>query len=301
MPSEINVWTPSLLLSPFWVIIISGAIELWSLYKLTSICSYVYFLVRNGNEYKEEVSKVIDIRERTIDIEKLAEIDKTYKVPWNLLWKRASPLSHLPTNPDFREIRFVGKICWFLGEWVHRLPIVVIFLSGVLMGFPIADSPLVWSGITLILLLIFFGLINFLLSRIRLGFVDNFRRDLMPKPIGYYQSGSRRWSKTQFVGKFLVGVTIFLVISVIGFAAVYYSIYQLYGPESFKGLLGGRWPAQAQFVYFSVGTVATAAYGDITPGNWLAQIVSGLEILFSMGVIVLLLFALSQTFTHEES
>jgi hypothetical protein len=231
----------------------------------------------------------------------LAEIDKIYKVPWNLLWKRAPPLSHLPPDPGFREIRFVGKILWFLGNWIHRLPVVVIFLSGVLMGLPIADSPLVWSGITLILLLIFFALINFLLSRIRLGFVDNFRRDLILKPIDYYEPGSRRWSKTQIVGKFVVGVTIFLVSSAIGFAAVYYSIYQLHGPESFDGLLGGRWPAQAQFIYFSVGTVATAAYGDIVPKNWLAQIVSGLEILFSMGVIALLLFALSQTFTHEES
>lgn len=75
----------------------------------------------------------------------------------------------------------------------------------------------------------------------------------------------------------------------------------MYGPESFEGLLGGRWPAQAQFIYFSVGTVATVAYGDILPKNWLAQIASALETLFSMGVIVLLLFALSQTFTHEES
>ena len=60
------------------------------------------------------------------------------------------------------------------------------------------------------------------------------------------------------------------------FALCYDSIYLVYGKSAFNGLVVG---SRQEFMYFSLSTLTTSAYGDITPLNALARSLANLEAL----------------------
>lgn len=66
------------------------------------------------------------------------------------------------------------------------------------------------------------------------------------------------------------------------------------------GLLDDGTPPLLQLMYFSVVTMATVGYGDIHPNMGVIQMLAALEVLFGTGVIIFLLFSLSNTFTFTK-
>ena len=65
----------------------------------------------------------------------------------------------------------------------------------------------------------------------------------------------------------------YLLISLV-FALLYQSVYQLQGDASFKGLsLADR----KEFMYFSLVTLTTVGYGDITPAAVIARSLANFE------------------------
>ncbi|HSZ34161.1 MAG TPA: potassium channel family protein [Puia sp.] len=72
------------------------------------------------------------------------------------------------------------------------------------------------------------------------------------------------------------GAVIVYLLSGFAFALIYHSIYLIAGPPAFKGLVSSR---RMEFMYFSLTTLTTLGYGDLTPVNVYARSLTGLEAL----------------------
>jgi hypothetical protein len=70
-------------------------------------------------------------------------------------------------------------------------------------------------------------------------------------------------------------IIVYLLIAVC-FAIVYHAIYLVEGAASIKGLLSYT---RREFVYFSISTLTTVGYGDVTPTSELARSLGNLEAL----------------------
>jgi|SRR5450432_617390 hypothetical protein len=75
------------------------------------------------------------------------------------------------------------------------------------------------------------------------------------------------------VHRVLGAITVYLLLSFI-FAMIFHTIYLVNGISTFKGLMSGQ---RSEFMYFSLSTLTTVAYGDITPVNVIARSISNLE------------------------
>jgi len=69
------------------------------------------------------------------------------------------------------------------------------------------------------------------------------------------------------------GLIVYMLISFL-FALLYHMVFIIYGSASFNGLTIGM---RTDFMYFSLSTLTTAGYGDITPVNSLARSLANLE------------------------
>jgi hypothetical protein len=86
----------------------------------------------------------------------------------------------------------------------------------------------------------------------------------------------RTFSKGEFtLHRIQGGILVYLLISLV-FALLYQSVYQLQGDASFKGLsLADR----KEFMYFSLVTLTTVGYGDITPAIVITRSLANFEAL----------------------
>jgi Ion channel len=75
------------------------------------------------------------------------------------------------------------------------------------------------------------------------------------------------------VHRVLGAIVVYLLLSFI-FAMLFHIIYLLNVETSFKGLVTNQ---RSEFMYFSLSTLTTVAYGDITPVNALARSLSNME------------------------
>ncbi len=73
------------------------------------------------------------------------------------------------------------------------------------------------------------------------------------------------------------GAVIVYLLSGFAFALIYHSIFIIAGPNAFKGLISWR---RTEFMYFSLTTLTTLGYGDLTPVNVYARSLTGLEALY---------------------
>jgi hypothetical protein len=73
------------------------------------------------------------------------------------------------------------------------------------------------------------------------------------------------------------GAVIVYLLSGFAFALIYHSIYVIAGPSAFKGLVSSQ---RTEFMYFSMTTLTTLGYGDLTPVNVYARSLTSLEALY---------------------
>jgi hypothetical protein len=86
----------------------------------------------------------------------------------------------------------------------------------------------------------------------------------------------RTFSKGQFtIHRIQGGILVYLLISLV-FALLYESVYLLQGDASFKGLSVAD---RKEFMYFSLVTLTTVGYGDITPAVVIARSLANFEAL----------------------
>ena len=86
----------------------------------------------------------------------------------------------------------------------------------------------------------------------------------------------RTFSRGHITANRVQGAVVVYLLSGFAFALIYHSIYIMAGPNAFKGLISFR---RTEFMYFSLTTLTTLGYGDLTPVNVYARTLTGLEAL----------------------
>ncbi len=86
----------------------------------------------------------------------------------------------------------------------------------------------------------------------------------------------RTFSKGHITVNRVQGAIVVYLLCGFAFGLIYHSIYLLNGPLAFKGLVNFH---RAEFMYFSMTTLTTLGFGDITPVNVFARLCSNLEAL----------------------
>ncbi|HET7001995.1 MAG TPA: ion channel, partial [Puia sp.] len=74
----------------------------------------------------------------------------------------------------------------------------------------------------------------------------------------------------------IAGAIVVYLLTALIFALLYHSIFLLFGQSAFKGLSHYE---RSEFMYFSLTTLTTVGYGDITPVNQFARSLANLEAL----------------------
>lgn len=261
--------------------------------KIGEIICYIFWVATRGKTYRDDVLKEMEHNDsKAVD---LYDIDIKHGVPWPLPWKieRHFLKSYVSNTYSFAYGRRANQ---FWGKIIHRQPSYVIIIS--LIIYLIPDRQFWWFEVVVIMLLIFSELVDILVARTILGYVDNLRCDFTFDPARSHSMDLTR-DKLTFLRKFLMGIGIFVFCTIFGFGACYWSLYASLGPTAFLGLLEDGASIQFQLMYFSVCTIATGGYGDIHPGIALVQLFCMLEILFSMTVFTFIIFALSNTFSKD--
>jgi voltage-gated potassium channel Kch len=92
--------------------------------------------------------------------------------------------------------------------------------------------------------------------------------------------GSIILKRTFFKGHITVhrieGAIVVYLLTALIFALLYHIIFLLYGQSAFNGLINSE---RSEFMYFSLTTLTTVGYGDITPVNQIARSLANLEAL----------------------
>lgn len=86
----------------------------------------------------------------------------------------------------------------------------------------------------------------------------------------------RTFSRGHITSNRIQGAIVVYLLSGFAFGLLYHGIYMLNGPLAFKGLVNFH---RAEFMYFSMTTLTTLGFGDITPVNVFARLCSNLEAL----------------------
>ncbi len=86
----------------------------------------------------------------------------------------------------------------------------------------------------------------------------------------------RTFFKGNITAHRIEGAIIVYLLTALVFALIYHIIFLLYGQSAYNGLINYE---RSEFMYFSLTTLTTVGYGDITPVNQLARSLSNLEAL----------------------
>jgi hypothetical protein len=249
--------------------------------KTVQISQHGWWILLKGSACRKELLLALkNMPGNTINLDVLSATEKKFHPPFPLFTPLISPLAKR------------WKLFRFYKNFIDRQPMLVV-LQSILIFFSPQPSLAITISFILLLLLIIVSLIHLLLGRCILGYIDNFRQDFhfLHKP---YTTAS----KIDFVRKFTFGIIVIVTTSIIGFAAIYYGIYQASPSVSFNNLQSTNVPLQ--LIYFSVITAATIGYGDITPCYGWPQFLVSLQVIYFMGVLITLIFSLSNTFEPEK-
>jgi hypothetical protein len=151
----------------------------------------------------------------------------------------------------FFAFLLITGIFLFVKKTIRRIILIVILALPVLLGSDIFFHSQSWeisNNLAIALYCIFLGAIVLL----------------------------RTFSKGQFtIHRIQGGILVYLLISLV-FAFLYESVYLLQGDASFKGL---SMADRKEFMYFSLVTLTTVGYGDITPAVVITRSLANLEAL----------------------
>jgi hypothetical protein len=236
----------------------------------------------------------------------LHNLDRAHRVPWPVPWRFERALrepeilaSRHPFISKWKDRQptlflYIAACVRFFGRWIDRQPSLVVLVAVLLIFIP--QHSFVRLEIFALLLLMFLELADVLCARAVLGFTDNFRPDFTFDPANLQEDIHP--SKTDFMGKFIIGMSAFVAAAVIGFTGIYNGMYFLWGSHAVAGNIRPEWPV-VQMLYFSVITMTTIGFGDVYPMHPSVQILAACEAVFGTSVLVFMLFALSNTFIPD--
>lgn len=276
-------------------IIIPCFVSLLLLLKLYEVVLSLLWAFRHGEGYSKELLEAIH-KWSTIgfDSKEYYEITKRHQRRW--------ALADLPVTRVF--LRLPSPLRRLVVDFTFRLPSLIL-AQAVFLLFPIHPHVLAVS-IALLWITLWIEVLHVTVNRITMGHVDSyFTRSvslrLLPYPDPAYDelNPSRRRMVREFA--WLFASLIFLVI--LGYTAIYSGLSTLYGPEkAFNGLNTG-WKIPLDLLYFSIVTLATVGFGDITPcqSALVVRVAVASEILTGFLLVVFLLTSFSLTIEREKT
>lgn len=263
-------------------------------YKTVEIWYVMIRIVATAAEYRRQANHALDLGQQTIDLEVLRELEKRLLGRWPALWK---PLHRLSTaQRGSRYLERMKLLILTVAIELFTWPALMLILSGMTFAFP--DPGYVTVDICFEALGLCSGVLSLTVDRAKLGFFENFR------PILAVDAHRRQiaYSASEMVWHFtrIFAATWFVV--VVGFGAIYYGLnleLERRGEHAFTCANPCADYPRIRLVYYSIVTIATVGYGDISPSHVLAIIATAGEILVGLLLLVVLVFSFSTTMQPE--
>ncbi len=202
-------------------------------------------------------------------------------------------------------LKYRGPGRSLLINWVFRWPTLIVagsFLMPVWLSSPAAvRTPLVTIVSVLLLVGTWVGVVQILVDRLALGYMASY----FPPPVFAVELGQDvlferlKRPRHSVVTGFINHFWIVLVCVISAYAGVYTAIQVLLPCASFDNV--GPEFTMLHMLYFSVVTIATVGYGDISPmPHLLPRLVVASQILTGMALLVFLVTAFSLTLDPDE-
>ena len=194
-------------------------------------------------------------------------------------------------------------------EWmvntIFRLP-TLLFAQVVIVFFS-SSFPLTLLGTVLIWLALWADVAHNLANSLTLGYMNGyFRRTVTTRRTArnysaYPDETELKVSRRQSVREFTTLFAWLLGLNIFGYAGIYAGLDALLSPDGAFNGLSQDWTRPLDLLYFSVVTLATVGYGDISPhpGATLVRLAVASQILSGVSLTVFLLTSFSLTIDPE--
>lgn len=271
--------------------IIAAPISLLLLLKTYQLSVAVRWVWEYGSSYTEDLLPAVEKwRRHGFNIEELKCIMKVHHRTW--------ALEEWPVTRWF--LRFPDRLEKLMINVVFRLPTLIFLQAGVL--FYAANTIILSVGVTLLWIALWVEILHILSNRLILGHIDGyFKRTVSWKmlPHQYPQANELNPSRRKLVREFTTLFAWLLGLIIIGYAGIYAGLDAL-SKGAFNGLNAG-WTRPMDLFYFSVVTLATVGYGDMSPhpDAILVRLAVASQILSGVSLTVFLLTSFSLTIDPE--
>jgi hypothetical protein len=205
-----------------------------------------------------------------------------------------NPNREWPVTAAIARMRFI--IPHFLRPLVFRFKVLV-FLLVLCTPFAAPGKVALFAGLTLYAA-IWIQLIRIIIDQLKYGSAHYLSGTAVPNPLFERKFGGT--SAKQRLRAFLYLFLGLCSTVVFGFATLYYLYFVEHGHDGFNGLPPNTPWAFFHLLYFSVVTIATVGYGDISPVQHLIpRFLVASEILAGFLILVVLVTSVSLTFQKE--
>ena len=203
--------------------------------------------------------------------------------------RREWPISSVIDRATIRLPRIIRRV-------VFRFKVLTVLLILVIALHPQGQASVV-AGVTLYIAM-WIQLARILVDQAKYGSASYLRGLALPNPLldSKFGGPNPKHRLRAFLSLFLGLCSII----VLGYAALYCLSHTHSGGTAFKGVPNDRF-GFIHFCYFSIVTLATVGYGDISPSEQLLpRILVGSQIVAGFMVLVTLVTSVSLTFQNEQ-
>lgn len=256
--------------------------------KLFEMIQNLIWLIRNGSAYEKEIKPLISKwANEKFDISEFNEILRKHKRKWLPEdWPIRRIMLRLPTI--FRNL---------LIQFLFRLSILFVFLITVLL---VSNNHFVLIvGSVLLFLIVWIEVLYSVLHRLTFGYCDNYfikTLSLLKFPHPPPQLDYIVPTRTQLVRDFSIHFGNLLAMIIIGYTTIYHSLTIVLSTQPVFTNISSGIVGVLDLLYFTIITLATVGYGDISPGTQtIVRLTVSSQVLASFVLIVFLLTSFTLT------
>ena len=258
-------------------------------YKIAEVMWAIHRITANAAQYRKRARNAM-AKTGAVNLDILREIEHDLVGRWPFIWKLVQAASRRGSVRGE-----AARLLVILSMWPSLMVLLALVIftgrdDSIYLPF---DIILEWIGILV-------GVASLAIDRAKLGFFENFRPILAANP----QQREIAWTVSESVWQFTCEFMGTWVVTVIGFAAIFYGIHTHLGadvafnwshgcPETLDYL----W---LRFLYYSIVTIATVGYGDISCRDAWAVAATGTEIVTGFLLIVILVFSFTANMKPDD-
>ncbi|HEU0143420.1 MAG TPA: potassium channel family protein [Nitrososphaera sp.] len=262
------------------------------LYELNTKLVWAY---RHGANYTEELLIAVKRWNKSgFNREELYEVMERYGRTWHISeWPITRILLRLPS--PLKE---------YVVDWLFRLP-TLMFAQIILVIFA-SNKVVLLLSVFLLWIALWIEVLHIMVNRFTMGYVEgSFARTVSFRLLPYPDPEPQELNppRRKLIRNFAKLFASLLILVIVGYSGIYVGLNTILAPNpAFSGLNQG-WFAPLDLLYFSVVTLATVGYGDITPDKHavIVRLAVASQIMMGFLLVVFLLTAFSLTVEPEES